>query len=433
MFILTIVLALLWIIIASSRFKIPPFISLILAGLFVGISNNLGIEKTTKLLSEGFGGLMSKIALIVILGCLLGVFLEKSGATTQIARSILNFFGEKRPILAITIIGAVVGIPIFCDSGYVLLSGLTRPLANQSKKSLAGISLGLAGGLYTTHTLLPPHPGPVAAMGSLGLNDNMAILMLIGFIIVIPTTLIAYFVASVLGKKVDLKPLENGLNSNYVNTPSTIASFVPIVVPIVLLFLGSFLNEPVFKFIGNPLIALLIGLVLAISLVKSSERKNIQEWFRTGIIEAGPILILVGAGGAFGAIIKETPLKDFITDMMLQSNSSKIWFLTIVFLISAFFKTTQGSTTAAMTIVSAMLAPLLAVLGFQTPTELALLLCSIAGGAMMVSHANDAYFWVISYYSGFSLKQGYQTITPLTFFQGITVFIFTILIYLFVQ
>lgn len=430
----TIFLAIFWIIFASSKLKIHPFISLVLAGIFVGLSNGLDIEKTAKLLSEGFGGLMTKIALIVVLGCLIGVFLEKSGATIQIARFILRIFGKKYPELAITIIGTVVGIPVFCDSGYVILSGLTKPLAQESKGSLAGISLGLAGGLYTTHTLLPPHPGPLAVMGSFGIESQMAWVMIVGSLVALPTTILVFLLARFLGKKIQIKEdLNEKVEVETPELPAVWASFLPIFLPITLLILGAFTEIAVFKFLGIPIIALMIGLLLSLVLLPKKERKNSPEFFKKGILEAGIILVLVGAGGAFGAVIKETPLKNLIGEYVGNGQNSAVGLMFILFAMGAFFKTAQGSTTAAMTIVSAMFAPILANLGINEPIVFVFLMCSVASGAMVVSHANDAYFWVISYYSNFTLSQGYRSITPLTLLQGLGSFIFTLILYFIVQ
>lgn len=431
--IFTIFIAIAWVVWASARLKIHPFISLLLAGVFVGLSNGLGIEKTAKLLSEGFGNLMTKIAIIVILGCLIGVFLEKSGATVQIARFILRIFGKKYPELAITLIGTIVGIPVFCDSGYVILSGLTQPLAREAKSSPAGISLGLAGGLYTTHTLLPPHPGPLAVMGNFNIENQMAWVMLIGSFVALPVTLVVFGSARVLGKKIQIHIQSNENNLETTNLPATWASFMPIFLPITLLILGAFTEIAVFKFLGTPIIALLIGLVLSLGLLARNEHKNNPDLFKKGIAEAGMILVLVGAGGAFGAIIKETSLKNLIGEYIGAGQNSDVALMGMLFAMGAFFKTAQGSTTAAMTIVSAIFAPLLSNIGISEPIILVFLMCSLASGAMIVSHANDAYFWVISYYSGFTLSQGYRSITPLTLLQGIASFIFTLILYFIFQ
>jgi GntP family gluconate:H+ symporter len=430
---LTIFLAIIWIIWASAKLKIHPFISLLLAGIFVGLSNGLGIEKTAKLLAEGFGGLMTKIALIVVLGCLIGVFLEKSGATLQIARFILRIFGKKYPELAITLIGTIVGIPVFCDSGYVILSGLTKPLAREAKSSLASISLGLAGGLYTTHTLLPPHPGPLAVMGNFNIENQMAWVMLTGSLVAVPVTLVVFWSARFLGKKIQIHLQESEESSEIIQLPATWASFLPIFLPITLLILGAFTDIAIFKFLGTPIIALLIGLALSVVLLPSNERKHSPDFFKKGVLEAGMILVLVGAGGAFGAVIKETPLKYLISEYVDNGQGSVVGLMFILFAMGAFFKTAQGSTTASMTIVSAMFAPILANLGIGEPIVFVFLMCSVASGAMIVSHANDAYFWVISYYSGFTLSQGYRSITPLTLLQGVASFIFTLILFFIFQ
>jgi len=172
-----------------------------------------------------------------------------------------------------------------------------------------------------------------------------------------------------------------------------------------------------------------VGLGLALSLIKRWNQTVLTDWLGAGVVQAGSILILTGAGGSFGAVLKKTPIAELVSQWVLQSQTSGGVFLLIAFAIGALLKTAQGSTTSAMIITSSMLAPLLASVGFDTPLKLTLLLSAIGGGSMMVLHANDSYFWVISQFSGFSLRDGYRGITPMTFFQGLSVLVSTLVVY----
>ncbi|MCU0355090.1 MAG: GntP family permease [Cytophagales bacterium] len=432
--------AVVFIVLAASVWKIHPFLALLLAALLTGLIVGVPTSKIAEAVNQGFGNLMTHIGVVVVLGCMIGVLLEKTGATWQIAKAILAVFGKKRPVLGITVIGAVVGIPIFCDSGYVILSGLTRPLARESGKPFAGISLGLAGGLYTTHTLLPPHPGPLAAAGNFGLSGQLGTVILVGLLLSVPVTLVVFAAAARLGQRIRIVlPDENASAEAEKYLPPTWQSFLPIFVPIGLLALASFANADLLAlpgslkktvhFLGSPVVALLLGLGLAFALIRRPDRPQFPAWLREAAEQAGIILILVGAGGAFGNLLKQTPITDMVSDWVTQSRPAGGWFLLVAFGIGCLLKTAQGSTTSAMIIGSSVLGPLLGAVGFDTPVELSLLLAALGGGAMTVSHANDAYFWVISQFSGFTLRDGYRGITPLTLVQGISVLVTVLAVY----
>ncbi len=435
---LVILIAVAMIVASSSVFKLHPFLALVLVSVLTGLVVGVPFKQIVEAINQGFGGLMVNLGMVVVLGSMIGIVLEKSGATFQIAKAIISLFGTKQPILAMSVIGAVVGIPIFCDSGFIILSGLTRPLARQTKASFAGISLGLAGGLYTTHTLLPPHPGPLAVTAIFNLTEQLGTVILIGLLISVPTTVVVYLLASRLGRNLHLNiATEVQTEATTQSRPPVWRSLLPIVIPIGLLASASFADwvalPPRLKdgllLAGSPVIALLIGLVLTLSLVKNWNKTVLTDWLGEGVKQAGTILILTGAGGSFGNVLKKTPIADLVNQWVLHTQTSGIVFLLVAFLIGALLKTAQGSTTSAMIIASSMLAPLLTSVGFSSPVQLALLLSAIGGGAMVASHANDSYFWVISQFSGFTLRDGYRSITPMTLFQGLAVLLFTLIIY----
>ncbi len=434
---LIIAVAIVFIVIASSRYKIHPFIVLLLATLFTGLTVRIPINEIAATANDGFGQMMKHIGLVVILGTLIGTVLEKSGATLTIANAIIELFGAGRPIAAITIIGTVIGIPIFCDSGFVILSSLTKPLAQKTKKSYAAITCGLASGLYITHTLLPPHPGSIAGAANLGLGQSLGNVIMIGFIISVPVTFVAWWYSSRRASKIPYEMEEREIDtSTQMQLPELYKSLLPVVVPIILIAVGSMAlllpmppySKSLIEFFGSPLLALSIGLALCLLLIKKQQLKQFQQWIKEGVMHAGSILILVGAGGMFGAILKKTPLADVVKNIAAQSEGSMLLFLLIAWLMGVLLKTAQGSTTSAIIIVTSIMSPLAASAGFDTSWELSLLLAAIAGGAMVVSHANDAYFWVISQFSGLSMQQTYKTFSLATVFMGISVLIMVLLL-----
>ncbi|MFK7935664.1 MAG: GntP family permease [Saprospiraceae bacterium] len=434
---LLIFLAIIFIVIASAVWKVHPFVSLLTATFGVGIAVGMPLNEVIASVNSGFGGLMGYIGLIVVMGSIIGIILEKSGAALRIADLILNLLGEKRPALAMALIGATVSIPVFCDSGFIILSGLNKAVAQRTGTKQATLALALAAGLYTTHTLIPPTPGPIAAAGNIGAGDYLGVIMLVGFIVSIPTLLVAYWFAKKRGETIETL-LENEAVTADLAMPSTFKSLLPILLPILLIAVGSVIKflklenglADGFIFLGNPLIALFIGMLCAFLLFPAFEKTYLTDWVGEGIKLAGPILIITGAGGAFGGVLKATPMASMVENWLAGSEFSGATFLIITFLISALLKTSQGSSTNALVITSSILAPLMATMGFDTPVELALVVMALGGGAMTVSHANDSYFWVVSQFSGIEMKDAYRNYTLMTGLQGLTVLGMTLVGYL---
>lgn len=432
---LLIACSILFIVVMGSTFKINPFVVLLLAALLTGIFSGIPIGDIANAANEGFGNMMKKIGLVVILGTLIGTVLEKSGSILRIANFILQLFGEGRSVAAITVIGVVVGIPIFCDSGYIILSGLTQPLAKKSGQRHAAIVCGLASGLYITHTLLPPHPGSIAGAANLGLKEHLGTVIGIGLLMSIPLAIVAWWFSSRIAAKVETTE-EETLETITTGNASLGRSFLPILVPLLLIAISSFsffLEMPVavrmtIDFLGHPVIALLIGFGLSLTTVASADRSSVQGWIKEGILHAGSILVIVGAGGVFGEVLKKTSIADLVTGFTSGSDGSVLFFLFIAWCMGVLLKTAQGSTTSAIIVVTSIIAPLAAAAGLDTPTELSLLLASIAGGTMMISHTNDAYFWVISQFSGMGMSSTYKTFSIATLFMSIAALITVLLL-----
>lgn len=419
-------------IIASTRFKVHPFVALLLASFVVGVATGMPLLTIVETIQKGFGDLIGYIGLVVILGSMLGVALEKSEAALRLAAAVLNGIGKKRPAMGMSFIGALVGIPVFCDSGFIILSGLNNALANKSGVSKATLTLALASGLYTTHTLVPPTPRPIAAAGNLGVSQYIGLVMLLGLVVSVPVVAVSYWWASWRGKHIEIPVISEVRNST--ELPALWKALLPIVLPVLLITLASVVqilnwNGAVaiaITFIGQPLIALLLGTGLAFLLF---DVKDKGKWIGEGVQLSGPILIITGAGGAFGAVLKATSLADNIKGFTENGFGSGIFLLILAFLIAALFKTMQGSSTSSLVITSSMLAPLLAALGFDTPLEIVLVVMAIGAGAMTVSHANDSYFWVVSQFSGLPLKDAYRSYTVMTGLQGLTALITVLLLY----
>ncbi|MDZ7898161.1 MAG: GntP family permease [Arcicella sp.] len=398
--------SILLIIFLSSKYKFNTFYVLFVIAIFVGIVAQFSGEEVIKNLKAGFGHTLEKIGLLIILGTTLGVILDKTKATISIANYILRKTGEKKAGFAITLIGFIIGLPIFCDSGFIVLSGLLHSLGKKVKNSEVFFTICLAGSLYAVHCLVPPHPGITAAAGRM--NVELGQTMILGTLLSIPTTVIVYFWAKFAGRKYQHLYLKNAENQTFIsnseieNLPNPFKSFLPIIIPIFLISFKSIvlLDASIFsekiisviKFLGEPVMALFVGIVLSISLFEKINKIEINQLLENAIEKAGPILAIIAIGGAFGEIIKMLDLGKVFGNILVENKLG----LLIPFLLTVLFKTAQGSSTVAVISSASIVWPLLPALGLDSEWGRQTTLMSMGAGSMMVSHANDAYFWVVS-------------------------------------
>ncbi len=436
-----IILAVIAMVLAISKLKIHPFIVLTTISIIVGLLCGMDAITVINTVKNGFGSILGSIGIVILAGTIIGTILEKTGAALTMANSILHIVGKDKSALTMAATGYVTGIPVFCDSGFVILSPIARALAEQSNKSLAILATALSAGLYATHCLVPPTPGPIAMAGTL--SANLGLTILIGLCVSIPATISGLIYAKKVASKVhiDANP-ENTveeLQDKYGKLPSALHSFSPILVPIILIAFKSIADFPsspfgtghiatFFSFIGNPVVALLIGIAIATTLIPVSERPNKLNWVTQGVTNAAGILAITGAGGAFGAILKTLPIADALAGSLLHLNIGVL----LPFIIAALLKTAMGASTVAMIVTSAMIAPLMSTLGFDSEIAKVLVIMAIGAGSMTVSHANDSYFWVVSQFSDMNTKQAYKCQTGVTAVMGITTIVIVFIISLFV-
>lgn len=421
--------------IAVSRLKLHPFFALLLASMLFGVIMGKPFIEILTSMQTGFGSLLQQIGFLVAIGSCLGMVMEKTGAMAALGTKIISAFGPSRTVLAMTAIGVLVGIPVFCDSGFIILSRLIPALASASTPS-AQLSLALASGLYTTHTLVPPTPGPLAAAANLGATPHLGLVMLIGLAGSIPVAGVAYVLSKKLGLKI--KTLAHETSTTQTDPHPALLIFLPLVIPILLIAMASLPTlisglqswNSVLQIIGNPAVALLIGLLFSFLLIRGKQKTAWPAWLSEALKDAGIILLITGAGGAFGSVIKSCGLDVLLKDMLSTSNANGVIFLFIAFGLAAILKTAQGSSTSAIIITSSILAPLTSAAGFIAPLNLATLVLAIGGGAMAVSHANDSYFWVVSQFGNIAERDAYKSYTLITLAQGITAWIVSILIFL---
>ncbi len=435
------VVSVLFIILGTTKLKLHPFIVLLFASYLAGAMAGLPLEKIATTIATGFGNIMAYIGIVIILGTIIGVILEKSNAAIKLADLVLKLVGKRFPALAMSIIGYIVSIPVFCDSAFVILSSLRKSLAQKTGKSSVTLSIALATGLYATHTFVPPTPGPIAAAGNLGLENQLGLVILTGLLVAAFAMITGYLWASFIGDKyTSTEDIRSEIGKTHdMQLPSALKSLMPIFVPVLLIALRSVATYPTFPmgkgflfaffgFCGQPVNALLIGFLLSLLLLPEFSKKTLTGWIGEGITAAAPILLITGAGGAFGTILKETQIGETLGNILAGYHLG----IFLPFIIAAAFKTAQGSSTVALVATSALIAPLLSSIGLDSLYGKVLAVMATGAGAMTISHANDSYFWVVTQFSGIDVKTGYKTHTLATLIQGmvsmIVVYIISLLL-----
>lgn len=429
--IIVFVLAIIVMVAAISKYKIHPFLSIMAVSLIFGVIAGIPLKDIPGVLGAGFSGTFTSIGIVIIFGALVGTLLEKTGAALKMADVVVTLVGKKNPELAIIIMGWIVSIPVFCDSGFVVLNPIRKALVKRTGASSVAMTVALSMGLYISHCFIPPTPGPIAAANALGIGDNILLVIGLGALLSIPPLIAGYLFAKYIGKRVsarddnadmDLVKSYEELIAEYGRLPSGVMSFAPIIVPIFLMGLASAFSMAKVSisaiiFLGTPIIALAVGVILGvILLVQSGKAKDFYEITNDTLKTVGPILFITAAGGVLGKVISVSGMVQYITENSSVLSAIGIFF---PFVLAAILKTAQGSSTVAITTTAGMLAPVLPALGLNTPSLSALCVIAIGAGAMTVSHANDSYFWVVTNFGEMETEQGYKTQTMGTLIIGL--------------
>ena len=430
--ILLLAISIAFIIITTSVLKWHPFLSLLMAAFGFGIlSGTMSLKQVVDAVNSGFGNTIGFIGIVILAGSIIGKFLEMSGGAFKLAEGALKIVGKKNVPLAMSIVGYIVSIPVFCDSGFIVISPLAKALARKINISLAVTAIALSLGLYVTHSIIPPTPGPVAAAGIL--EADLGLVILLG----LPVSIVGLFTGWIFAIKIASKTQINIPASKEVNpeqssnheSPSLIKSLLPIFIPIALIIFRSINELPAhpfgesnfsifISFIGQPTVALLLGVFLAFLLPKKLTRDMLSTtgWLGQAIIAAATIIIVTGCGGAFGKVLQESGIAEVIKSNLSGARSLGL-FLPII--IAASLKIAQGSGTVAIITAASLMAPLVATLGFDSNSARALVVVAIGSGAMIASHANDSYFWVVTQMSSMNVNQGYRLQTLGTLVVGL--------------
>ncbi|CCX55557.1 gluconate transporter [Bacteroides sp. CAG:1060] len=417
MLIVLLILAVAFIVVSTTKFKLHPFLALIFAAIGFGLLSGMPFAEIVSSVNSGFGDIVGHIGLVIVIGCIIGTFLEESGGAYVMAQGIVRLAGKKRVPLAMLIVGCFISIPVYADSGFVILSPLNKAITKKSGISLACTAIALSLGLTITHCLVPPTPGPVAATAILG--ADLGLVILIGLIVSMFVAAESYFFVTRYASRTYIDPDPDGEitveEDDAKDKPSALRSFLPVVVPLVLIVFRSISDFPgapfgegvaasVLRFIGEPVIALIIGMILSFFLPKKFDRELLSTtgWVGKSLTSAAVIIMITAAGGSFGMILRNSGIADILGESLAGANVG-IW---LPFIIAAALKSAQGSSTVAIVTTASLIAPMMEALGFVSPVGKALAVMSLCSGAMVMSHVNDSFFWVVTQLSGMNVKTG---------------------------
>jgi len=428
--ILLLLLSVAIIVFLTAKLKVHPFLALLGAAIFFGLLSGMDLNIIVQSINDGFGITLGKIGVVIVLGVIIGAFLEHSGGAYKLAEIILKIIGKNRVHEAMGLVGFVVSIPVFADSGFIILNPLNKSLSKRAGLSIVGTATALILGLMITHVLVPPTPGPIAAAGIIG--ADVGLVMLVGLVIGLLSLVVAVIYCKKMGARnyIDPNPdiTEEEIQEKIKQAPSAFKSFLPILIPI-LLIVGKSLVEfnlvegqaetawvKLISFIGSPVIALIIGMLFAFLLPRKWDKTILSTtgWVGNALTDASNIILITGAGGIFGTILQNSGIATTLADTLATANLG-IW---LPFMLCAAIKTAQGSSTVALITTASIIAPLLISMGFETEIDKALVVAAIGAGAMVVSHANDSGFWILTQFSGIDVKTGYRVYTLGTFVVG---------------
>lgn len=402
--------------------KIQAFLALIITTVVIGVIggmplNTITLDNGTKFgilqsITSGFGNTLSSIGIIIGFGVMLGAIFEETGVAKRMALCFLKVFGKNKEEEAMAFTGFLVSIPIFCDSGFIILSPIAKAISKVTKKSLISLGVALAAGLVITHTMVPPTPGPLGVCGIFGIDVGEFILL--ALVLSIPMTIVAIIYARkyiakklnwIVNEKDEIVPApvgtvasDDAINLDEKDLPSTFSSFLPILLPVVLILINTVSTATkmtggiftILIFLGQPIVAVGIGLLTAIFVLgRKMSRKEILSFMEQGMMSAGIIMLVTGGGGALGQIIKDSGLGTYMAEGITAMH---VPIILLPILISTVMRFIQGSGTVAMTTAASISAPIILASG-ANPVLSALACCV---GSCFFSYFNDSYFWVVN-------------------------------------
>ena len=420
-----------------ARAKLHPFIALIVVSLTMGVAAGMPPGAAVKAFQDGVGNVLGFIAIVIGLGTMLGKMMAESGAATRIATTLIDLFGERRVHWAIMFVAFIVGIPVFFQVGFVLLIPLVFTIARRTGMSLIKIGIPLVAGLSVVHGMLPPHPAAMLAVTAY--NADVGRTILYGLLVGIPTASLAGPVfASWIAPRVPLltvSPLASQLGGDSTQeTPGFWISVMTVLIPVILMLLSSAadvalgptsLTRTALHFIGQPIVALLVALLFSfwsLGRTRHFTREQLLKFCNDCLAPTAAILLVIGAGGGFNQVLVASGVGGAIANMAVGSHASP---LILAWGIAALIRVATGSATVAMTTAAGIVAPI----AVSMPgTNAELLVLATGAGSLILSHVNDAGFWLIKEFFDMTVPQTLKTWTVAETIIGIAGLGFTLLL-----
>ena len=423
---LSFLIAIAFVMISIIKYKMHPFLALLLGSLIMGVISGLPLPVIAASMAKGFGNTMGGIGIIIVLGVILGQLLYESGATEAIAESMLRATGRKNAVLAVNLTGLIVSVPVFFDAAFVILVNLVKQLSNKGKIPYISLVSALACGLIITHCMVIPTPGPLAVAGAIGVNIGWMIFYAI-IVSLIGSLVGGVLYAKALGNRPEyrddfaesaLAQVEEASHEGETvapeakTRPSGSLGIFLIFLPIFLILLGTVFTTAfkmegaalnVLQFVGDKNIALLIGVVVAYFCLRKHISRGFDSLITTCGEQAGAIFIITGAGGALAAVINATGIGGALVEGMKgwTSTNATVLLILVGWAISQTLRATTGSATVALVTTAGILAPIVT----NMPISPVLVSLAICSGGVGVSLPNDSGFWVVNRFSGFTLNQ----------------------------
>lgn len=444
MLILIMVAAIITLLVLIIRFKVHAFVALLIVSLLTALVAGISVDKILPTLLGGFGSTLASVALLVGLGAMIGRMLEITGGAKVLADTLINKFGEEKTPFALGIAALLFGFPIFFDAGLVVMLPIVFSVARQFGGSVLRYAFPVAGAFAVMHAFLPPHPGPVASGDLLGVN--MGLLVLIGLICAIPTWYIGtYLFSKFISKRVYVELPKTFLSTasiteTSVQTPPSFGRvLLVLLLPIFLILFDTGLNTlsvakvvdgsalwvQSLRLVGKTPVALLITLIIAILLLRGERSyEQIESICNSALGPICSIILVTGAGGMFGGVLRASGIGDEISKMLSDTGMPVV---VAAFIIAMAMRVAQGSATVALTTAAALIAPTVAASTDLTQFDLCFIVISIASGATVLSHVNDSGFWLMSRFLEMDTKTTLKTWTMLETSIGVVGFVIALI------
>lgn len=421
-----------------TKFKVHPFVALTIAAGFLGLTSGMPVDKVMKAFQDGFGGVLGFVGIILGLGTMLGKLMADSGGADQIAQTLIRTFGKQRVHWAMMFAAFLVGIPLFFEIGFVLLIPLVYIVARRTGVSIVKIGIPLLAGLSAVHGLVPPHPGPLLAIGIFGADIGKTIFY--GLLVALPTAIIAGPIyGKWIAKYVPGTPSQElmeqiGKESSATNLPSFGITLVTILLPVFLMLLKTFADVVLpegntfriwMDFIGHPITALLAALLLAFytfGTARGFDRTKIMKLLDQSLTPVAAIVLIVGAGGGFKQMLVASGVGDLIGHMAVQAQINPIM---LAWLVAAVIRVATGSATVATITGAGIVAP---VIGLIPGVNRELLVLATGAGSLILSHVNDAGFWLVKQYFNMTVAETFKTWTVMETILSVVGLIFIMLL-----